>query len=516
MGDYHSESETGAEVTGMDADVLIVGAGPTGLMLAAELALAGVSVALVERRSSQHLEGSRAGGLHARSLEVLDQRGIAERFVSQGQVYPVVHFNMIPLDISDFPSRHNHLLGLWQNRIEEILADWVGELGVEIGHGVEVAGFTQTDTHVEATLSDGRLLRGKFLVGCDGGRSMVRKAAGIGFPGWEATTSWLIAEVQTAEEPKWGFHQDALGTHAIGRAEDAFARIVLTETQVSSGDPSLADLSAALTAIYGCDFGVHSPRWLSRFTDMTRQADRYRAGRVLLAGDAAHVHPSMGGQGLNIGLQDAVNLGWKLAQAAKGVAPVSLLDSYQAERQPVGARVLRNTMAQVALRRMDDRSKALAETMADLLALDAARQQIGAELSGLGVHYDLGPGHPLLGRRMPDLDLHTATGALRVFSLLHSARPVLLNLSAADLPESAPWADRVQRVEASYAGDWQLPAIGPVDPPAAVLVRPDGHVCWVGGGTAAGLEEALTRWFGPPVNSLLTGGSLTHCKHTSR
>ena len=440
--------------------VVIAGGGPTGLMLAGELALAGVDVAIVERRVSQALVGSRAGGLHSRTIEVLDQRGIAERFLSQGQVHHVAHFH-IPLDMSDSPTRHNYLLGLFQNHIERILAEWVGELKVTIHRGCDVTGFAQDDTGVDVALSDGRTLRAEYLVGCDGGRSLIRKAAGIEFPGWDATTSWLIAEVETAEEPKWGLHQDAVGIHGIGKADSGGARIVLTEPQLRlDSEPTLRDVSEALVAVYGTDYGIHSPTWISRFTDMTRQAAAYRDRRVLLAGDAAHVHPPVGGQGLNIGVQDAVNLGWKLAQVVKRTSPESLLDTYHAERHPVGARVLRNTMAQVALRRTDDRTKALGDTVSELLAMDEPRRRLAAEMSGLGVHYDLGEGHPLLGRRMPDLDLVTANGPLRVFTLLHEARPVLLNLGEHGGFDITPWADRVQRIDADYAGPWELPALG--------------------------------------------------------
>jgi 3-(3-hydroxy-phenyl)propionate hydroxylase len=480
--------------------VVIAGGGPTGLMLAGELALAGVDVAVVERRASPELVGSRAGGLHARTLEVLDQRGIADRFLSQGQRFPAVRFHMIPLDISDFPTRHNYLLGLWQNHIERILAEWVGELAVPIYRGRDVTGFAQDDTGVDVALSGGESIRAEYLVGCDGGRSLIRKAAGIEFPGWDATTSWLIAEVETAEEPKWGFHEDALGSHAIGRLENGRARIVLVEPQIgAAGEPTLRDVSEALVAVYGTDYGVHSPTWISRFTDMARQAAAYRDRRVLLAGDAAHVHAPVGGQGLNIGVQDAVNLGWKLAQVIRRTSPESLLDTYHAERHPVAARVLRNTMAQMALRRPDDRTKALGDTVSELLRLDEPRRQLAAEMSGLGVHYDLGPGHPLLGRRMPDLDLVTASGPLRVFTLLHKARPVLLNLGEPGGIDITPWADRVQRIDASYAGPWELPALGAVPAPAAVLIRPDGYVAWVGDATQIGLADALTTWFGPPA-----------------
>jgi 3-(3-hydroxy-phenyl)propionate hydroxylase len=480
--------------------VVIAGGGPTGLMLAGELALAGVDVAIVERRASQDVTGSRAGGLHARAIEVLDQRGIADRFLSQGKVHQVVHFH-IPLDISDCPTRHNYVLGLWQHHIERILAEWVGELAVPVYRGCDVTGFAQDDTGVDVALSNGQSLRAAYLVGCDGGRSLVRKAAGIAFPGWDPTTSWLIAEAETAEEPKWGHHRDAHGTHGIGKVENGgSARIVLTEPQLRlDSEPTLRDVSEALTAIYGSDYGIHSPTWISRFTDMTRQAASYRDRRVLLAGDAAHVHPPVGGQGLNTGVQDAVNLGWKLAQVIKRTSPESLLDTYHAERHPVAARVLHNTMAQVALRRTDDRSKALGDTMSELLGMDGPRRKFAAVMSGLDIHYDLGEGHKLLGRRMPDLELLTDHGPLRLFALLHDARPVLLNLGEPGGFDITPWADRVKLVDARYVGAWELPALGAVPAPAAVLVRPDGYVAWVGEQTDVGLADALTTWFGPGV-----------------
>ena len=481
--------------------VVIAGAGPTGLMLAGELALAGVDVAIVERRASPELIGSRAGGLHSRTIEVFDQRGIADRFLSQGRVAQVVRFHMLPLDIGDFPTRHNYGLALSQNHIERILAEWVGELAVEIYRGREVTGFAQHDSGVDVALSDNQSLRAQYLIGCDGGRSLIRKSAAIEFPGWDPTTSWLIAEVEMTEEPKFGFHLDAIGAHALSRTENGGpVRLVLTERQIgAAGEPTLRDVSDALIAVYGTDYGVHSPTWISRFTDMTRQAAAYRDRRILLAGDAAHVHPPIGGQGLNIGVQDAVNLGWKLAQVVKRISPESLLDTYHAERHPVAARVLRNTMAQVALRRTDDRSKALGDTVSEFLGMDEPRKRIAAEMSGLGIHYDLGEGHPLLGRRMPDLDLVTANGPLRLFTLLHNARPVLLNLGEPGGFHITPWADRVQLIDAKYAGKWELPAIGSVTAPNAVLIRPDGYVAWVGDQTQTDLPGALTTWFGPPA-----------------
>jgi 3-(3-hydroxy-phenyl)propionate hydroxylase len=482
--------------------VVIAGGGPTGLMLAGELALAGIDVAIVERRASQDLVGSRAGGLHSRTIEVLDQRGIADRFLSQGQLHKVVHFH-VALDISDFPTRHNYVLGLWQNRIEHILADWVGELAVPIYREREVTGFAQDDAGVNVELSNGQSLRARYLVGCDGGRSLIRKAAGIEFPGSDPTTSNLIAEAELTEEPpEWGIRRDALGIHALSRLEDRRVRVLVTEQHVgATAEPTLRDLSEELIAVYGTDYGIHSPTSISRFTDMTRQAAAYRDRRVLLAGDAAHVHPPDGGQGLQTGMQDAVNLGWKLAQVVKRTSPESLLDTYHAERHPVAARVLRNTMASIVLRREDERTKALRDTMSELLGMDEPRRRFAAMMSGLDIHYDLGEGHPLLGRRMPDLDLVTANGPLRVFTLLHDARPVLLNLAEPGGFEITPWADRVQSIDAKYAGPWELPALGTVTAPTAVLVRPDGYVAWVGDLTQVGLADALTTWFGPPAGA---------------
>jgi 3-(3-hydroxy-phenyl)propionate hydroxylase len=481
--------------------VVIAGGGPTGLMLAGELALAGVDVAVVERRTSQDLDGSRGGGLHARTIEVLDQRGIADRFLSQGQVAQVAGFAWIPLDISDLPTRHNYGLALWQTHFERILAGWVGELAVPIYRGREVTGFAQDDTGVDVGLADGPSLRAEYLVGCDGGRSVIRKAAGIEFPGWDPTTSHLIAEVDMAEEPEWGLRRDALGIHSLSRLEDGGpVRVMVTEQHLGrTGEPTLRDLSEKLIAAYGTDYGIHSPTWISRFTDVTRQAAAYRDRRVLLAGDAAHVHYPVGGQGLQIGVQDALNLGWKLAQVVKQTSPENLLDTYHAERHPVAARVLHNTMAQIALLRADDRTDALRETMSELLSMDEPRKRFAAMMSGLDIQYDLGEGHPLLGRRMPDLDLVTADGPRRVFTLLHAARPVLLNLSEPGGFDLTPWASRVQLVDAAHDGVWELPVLGEVAAPTAVLIRPDGHVAWVGNSSDAGLPDALTTWFGPPT-----------------
>jgi 2-polyprenyl-6-methoxyphenol hydroxylase-like FAD-dependent oxidoreductase len=415
------------------------------MMLAAELALAKVDVAVVERRPDHVLVGSRAGGFHSRTIEVLDQRGVADRFLAEGQVAQVASFATTGLDMSDFPTRHPYSLGIWQNQIERIMAAW-------------------------------------------------------------------IAEVEMTEEPELGIRRDDRGMHALGRLEYEIrdgevvymdggpVRVMLTEQNLGpTSEPSLRDLSEALIAVYGTDFGIHNPTWISRFTDMTRQAAAYRAGRVLLAGDSAHVHYPVGGQGLSLGVQDAVNLGWKLAQVLNATSPESLLDTYQGERHPVAARALQHTMAQTALQRQDDRIKALVDVVSELASMDEPRKRLAGIISGLDIHYDLGEGHPLLGRRMPDLDLVTADGPLRVFELLHDARPLLLNLGEPGGFDITPWADRVQLIDASYKGEWELPVLGAVTAPTAVLIRPDGYVAWVGDRTQVGLPEALTTWFGPPA-----------------
>jgi 2-polyprenyl-6-methoxyphenol hydroxylase-like FAD-dependent oxidoreductase len=473
--------------------VVVAGGGPTGLMLGAELTLAGVDVVVVERRATQELDGSRAGGLHARTLEVLDQRGVVDRFLAEGQVGVIHGYVGVPLDISDFPTRHPYVLALWQRDFERILAGWVAELGVPIRRGLEVTGLAQHDDHVDIELSDGGTLRAEYLVGCDGGRSAVRKAAGIDFVGWDPTTSWMIAEAALREEPEIGVRREGGGIGPVDRERGGNPyRIVLVEADVEhEREPNLQDLRDALTHSYGTDFGVHDPTWISRFTDTSRQAASYRSGRVLLAGDAAHVHPPQGGQGLNVGVQDAVNLGWKLAQVVHGASPDALLDTYHDERHLVGARVLRSTMAMTALSGTDDRHQALRETMTDFLRMDEPRTHVAAQLSGLDIHYDLGDGHPLRGRRMPDLDLRTADGPTRVYELMHDARPVLLHFD-----DTQPLDARGRVVKAEYDGPWVLPVVGEVPPPTSVLIRPDGHVAWAGDSNDPDLLRALTTWCG--------------------
>jgi 3-(3-hydroxy-phenyl)propionate hydroxylase len=483
--------------------VVIAGGGPTGMMVAGELALAGVDVAIVERRECQDIEGLRAGGLHPRTIEVLDQRGIADRFVSAGQPIQFAPFAGTTLDISDLPSRHNYFLAIWQTHVERILADWVGELGVPIYRGREVTSFVQDNTGVDVVLSDARSLRAEYLIGCDGGRSLIRKKADIEFAGWDPTTSYLIAEVEMTQEPEWGIRRSEKGINAIAKLDGGKrARVVLNEHRFRRGDqPTLDDIREALIGLYGTDYGLVSAAYVSRFTDMARQAAVYRDKRVLVAGDAAHVHSPVGGQGLNLGIQDAANLGWKLANVVHERSPESLLDTYHSERHPVGARVLRNTMALTALEHSDDRIGALREMLCELMRRGELRKQYFGMMSGLDIKYDVGNGHPLVGYRMPDLELTSVNGPLRVFALLHNARPVFLNLGKPGAFDITPWLGRVQSIDAKYGGTWELPVIGQVPSPDSVLIRPDGYVAWAVDKTQLGLTDALTTWFGPPAEA---------------
>lgn len=485
-------------MTVQEHEVIIIGSGPTGMMLAGELAVAGVDVAIVERRLDQSLEGSRASGLHPRAIELLDQRGIADRFLSQGQKHYSVAMAGTILNASDRSTRHNYTLGLWQEKIERGLADWIAELAVTLYRGCEFAGFRDGKDRVEVELADGRTFRCRYLVGCDGGRSLVRKSAGIAFAGTEPETSYLIFEAAVADDPPLGIRYKERGLYALGRFDEGpRVRGVVTEQQLErEGSPREEDLRKALIAGYGSDLDVREISWLSRFTDAARLAQTYRKGRVLLAGDAAHVHSPVGGQGLNIGLQDAVNLGWKLAQVVKGISADLLLDTYHSERHPVGAALLEMTLALTALNRGDERTTALRAFVAKTMQMDEPRRWYSASVSGLDVRYGPEGAHPLLGRRMPDLDIVVAGGATRVFELMHEAKPLLLNLNARDGVEIGRWAGRVQRVDATFDGKCELPLMGVVPTPAAVLMRPDGHVAWVGSGSAEGLTEALETWFG--------------------
>ena len=478
-------------------EVVIVGAGPAGMMLAAELTLACIDVVVVERRATQDLESPRSRGLHARTIEVFDQRGIAERFLSAGTAMQVQAFAGIPLDISDFPTRHNYGLALVQRDVERIMAEWLAELGVRLLRSRELVDFNARDDSVEALLDDGRRIRAAYLVGCDGSHSFVRKHAGIEFEGWDPSVCWITTEVEMTEQPEFGMR----GGGGIGPAEEGRVGVTLAELDVDarSQTPTLDDVRAALTRVDGTDYGAHSPRYISRFTDMTRQAVSYRHGRVLVAGDAAHVHAPLGGQGLNLGVQDSVNLGWKLARVVQGASPDDLLDTYEAERHPVAAAVMQNTMAQRALGGSDPRTVALRETVVDLLALDQARLKVAGMISGLDIRYQHdADDHPCVGRRVPDLELATPTGTTRIYEQLHDANALYLDLAPGSrrAPDLGPASTQVKFIAATCSDPWELPIVGQVEPPSALLIRPDGHVAWAGDAGDIGLDRALSKWFG--------------------
>ncbi|MCX5151512.1 FAD-dependent monooxygenase [Streptomyces sp. NBC_00320] len=499
--------------TGFDTDVVIAGAGPTGLMLACELRLAGADVVVVERLAERTGE-SRAGGIHSRTLEVLDQRGILDRFLAVGELQPVGHFSGLYLDFDESESRHPYPLMILQSDIERLLEEWAGELGVQVRRSSEVSGIRQDQDGVTVELGTAdaapATLRARYLVGCDGGRSTVRKLAGIDFPGTEATMTALIGDVELPDLPEdyvW-VRRCAGGDYSAIAFEPGWYRVITSEyDRVADRDeaPTFEQLRESLIRVAGTDFGMNSPRWVSRFNDAARQAAEYRQGRVLLAGDAAHIHFPAGGQGLNMGVQDAVNLGWKLASVVRGRAPESLLDSYHAERHPVGERVLHNTRAQSALARPGAQTDALREVFGSLMVFDDVNRALRLMLTALDIRYPVDVDHALAGRRVPDADLKTPEGTIGVYDLLHSGRPVLLDLSgsAAVADVAKGWADRVDLVEARSEDDqWAVPAIDQVPAPAALLIRPDGHVAWASDGGApdtSALRTALTTWFGPAL-----------------
>jgi 2-polyprenyl-6-methoxyphenol hydroxylase-like FAD-dependent oxidoreductase len=490
--------------------VIVVGSGPTGLMLACELGLAGVPVVVIDRREApdSHSPGQ---AVNAAVIELLDQRGLADELRESGLPLPGAHFSLLWLrpELLPGPQPARGLL-VPQPRLEAVLERRARELGVDIRRGQELTDLRQSADSVSVRLrtAEGEHhLRGSYVVAADGTRSTVRELAGIGFPGSGWSVSGTVGDVEADFSTLAVSH---LGAHYVGSGgvysgapagPDVLRVITTSFAEVSTGGEPVAleQLQADVHALTGRELPARRLLWAERFTSVSGNAERYREGRVFLAGDAAHSFFPLGGLRLSTCLQDAVNLGWKLAQVVKGTSPESLLDTYHAERHPVGARVLRTTMAQTALQRPDDRLEALRDSVTELLSMDEPRVRFGAMMSGLDIRYDLREGHPLLGRRMPDLDLVTADGPVRVFTLLHEARPVLLNLGEPGGFDIGPWTDRVQRLDAQYDGTWELPAFGEVTAPPAVLIRPDGYVAWVGEPAEPGLGEALTTWFGSPV-----------------
>ncbi|PXX54593.1 3-(3-hydroxy-phenyl)propionate hydroxylase [Nocardia tenerifensis] len=489
-------------------EVVIAGGGPTGLMLAVELRLAEVDVVLLDGLPERTGE-SRAGGLHARTMEILDQRGLLDDLIARGRVMQAGHFGALPLDFSDFDTRHPHMLAVLQSVVERELDHQATELGAPVRWASPVAGFTQDANGIDVEVGgpDGtRRIRAKYLVGCDGGRSTVRKLAGIGFTGTDATMTGMLADVELAEppaEPFFGRRRGA-GDFSAVQFEPGWYRLVVQRHDLvmpRGATLTFEEFRDHFREIAGTDFGMHSPRWVTHYGDASRQAERYREGRVFLAGDAAHIHYPAGGQGQNLGVQDAVNLGWKLAIALRGNDFDEVLNTYESERLAVGARVLHNTRAQTAAQRPGAHAEALRDILGDLIDLDVVRHRLGLMITALDIRYDTKGDHPLAGRRVPDGDLSAAGGETRVYELLRSARPILLRLNGNRIPSVDGWQDRVDVVDALARDErWAVPGVGDIAVPAAVLIRPDGYVAWVSDEFGAeGLPEALGTWFGPAV-----------------
>ncbi len=492
------------------AKVVIVGGGPTGLMLACELRLAHLDVLVLEQRAEPAVE-FKANDIHARTLEVLDQRGILERFLAAGRQERFAAFSALGLDISQLETRHPYVLGIHQATTEALLEERAMELGVRLRRPARVVGLRQDEAGVEVEVAGPagpEWLHAEYLVGCDGGHSVVRKLAGIDFPGTPATMTAFQGEVRLANPPsKRLSDRREHGVLRVGEGEPGWYRMLVIEfDHVADRDTpvTLEVLREACTRIAGTDFGMHSPRWITRFSDTARQAERYRNGRVLLAGDAAHIHFPAGGQGLNLGVQDAVNLGWKLALVLQGQVSEELLDSYYTERYPVVERVLDYTRAQTALMRPGVPTTALRTVFKTLIKFDEVKKYLGCMTTALDIRYPMGDGHSLLGYRVPDFNVRTPSGDTRMFMLMHTARPILLDFRGqSELRKAADgWADRVDLIEAQCQDDhWAVPAIGEVPVPAAILVRPDGYVAWIAPTDAEldtdSLCSALTTWFGP-------------------
>ncbi|MFC9435780.1 FAD-dependent monooxygenase [Nocardia sp. NPDC057030] len=486
-------------------EVVIAGGGPTGLMLAAELRLAGVDVVLLDGLPARTGE-SRAGGIHARTMEIFDQRGLLDDLLAQGRALPGGHFGALHLDFGDFHTRYPFMLAVLQSVVERELDRRATELGAPVRWGSPVTGFRQDAAGIDVEVGGPdrtHTIRAAYLVGCDGGRSAVRKLAGIAFPGTEATATGMLADVELATPPETQFfgRRRGAGDYSVVQFEPGWYRLVVQRHDLvmpRGSTLTFEEFRANYAEIAGTDFGMHSPRWVTHYGDAARQAEHYRNGRVFLAGDAAHIHYPAGGQGQNLSVQDAVNLGWKLAIALRTNSS-EVLDTYESERHPVGTRVLNNTRAQTALQRPGAHMEALREVMGDLIEMDAVRRRLGLMITGLDIRYDTKGDHPLAGRRVPDGDLSTDEGDTRVFELLRLAHPILLRLNGNQVPLPSGWQDRIDVIDARSRDDhWAVPAVGDIAVPAAILIRPDGYTAWVTDEPGdEGLTEALTTWFGP-------------------
>ncbi|MFF9016476.1 rifampin monooxygenase [Streptomyces sp. NPDC014870] len=470
-------------------DVIVVGGGPTGLMLAAELRLQGVRVVVLER-DAEPTKVVRALGLHARSVEVMDQRGLLERFLPLGKQYPVGggFFAGITKPAPRLDTAHPYVLGIPQPVVDRLLAERAVELGADIRRGALLVALSQDEDGVTAELADGTRVRARYLVGCDGGRSAVRKLIGVAFPGEPSQIETLLGEMELTADPDevaavMAEVRQTQKRFGVGPLGEGLYRVIVPAEGVREDrtvPPTFEEFKERLRAVAGTDFGVHSPRWLSRFGDATRQAERYRVGRVFLAGDAAHIHPPTGGQGLNLGVQDAFNLGWKLAAAINGWAPEGLLDSYEAERHPVAADVLDNTRAQMELMRVEPGPQSVRRLLAELMDIEEVNRRLIEKITALGVRYDFGEGHELLGSRLRDLRLKHG----RLYELTRTGRGLLLDQTGT--LTATGWTDRVDHV-VDISEELTAPA---------VLLRPDGHIAWAGT-DQTDLRTALTRWFGP-------------------
>lgn len=469
-------------------DVIITGAGPTGLMLAAELRLHGVHVVVLDK-AAQPTPVVRSLGLHVRSIEIMDQRGLLERFLAHGQQFRVSGFfaGIEKPWPEHLDTAHGYVLGIPQTRTDRLLQERATELGADIRRGCELVGLSQDEEGVTAELADGTRLRSRYLVGCDGGRSTVRKRLGVGFPGEPSSADTLIGEMEVGVPPETVASvvteiRKTQKRFGLGPLGDGVYRVVVPAADVRSAPPTLDEVRRQLRATAGTDFGVHSPRWLSRFGDATRQAERYRMGRVLLAGDAAHIHPPLGGQGLNLGIQDAFNLGWKLAAEVAGRAPRGLVDTYESERHPVAAAVLDNTRAQSVLVSTEPGPRAVRRLLSELMDFEQVNQYLIEKITALDVRYDVGEGHELLGRRLRDVRLKGG----RLYELTRTGRGLLLDQTGRLSAEG--WTDRVDHV-VDTSEELDVPA---------VLLRPDGHVIWTAVDERP-LQDCLRSWYGTPT-----------------